>query len=104
MSAVSPSGTNDMRPAASTVRPFALSRRNVVCFFFGLGVALSPIYLLQSGGVQPAHLMLLIALILGLRRLIPLARIDLLLVAYVLYDCLRAMGRASCREGVCKYV
>src|SRR3546814_13228776 len=33
--------------------------------------------------------MLLIALILGLRRLIPLARIDLLLVAYVLYACIR---------------
>lgn len=65
------------------------SRRGVVAFFFGFGVALSPVYLGESGGFQLAHIFLLAALVFGLRRIFPLTRIDVLLGCYLAYACVR---------------
>lgn len=66
-----------------------LSRHGILMFLLGVGVLLAPWYAWPSGGMQPAHLILAIAVVVALPHMAPSTFPDLLLVCYLTYAATR---------------
>lgn len=62
-----------------------IERPRLIRILLGVALALTPIYAGSSGGVQPAHLFILLAALWSLHDLLPRKRQEFLLLAYFVY-------------------
>lgn len=68
---------------------FRISKSKALMFLLGMGVFLAPWYAWSSGGMQPGHLVLAIAIVIALARLLPSTFPEILLACYLVYAAVR---------------
>lgn len=66
-----------------------LSRSGILMFLLGAGVLLAPWYAWSSGGMQPGHFVVALAIMLALHRMSPSTYPETLLASYLIYAATR---------------